>query len=216
MGRKMRHTVSKDLFAYWNQLRGARAAPDRGDIDPAAIRHVLADSFILEIDSARLFPIRLCGTRVNALKLSEQKGQSFLDLWRSEDRRSVASALLTVIDDVAPVVAGVRALAPTEGAANIMARGDMSFELLLLPLRHFGKTHSRVLGSLSSREPSNWFGKTAAPPLSLISMRIIRPEEAKEAIATRIPSSGVSFGTKRGPHFVVYQGGKSGVQSSLF
>jgi hypothetical protein len=211
----MRHTVSKDLFAYWNQLRGARAAPDRGDIDPAAIRQVLADSFILEIDSARLFPIRLCGTRVNALKLAEQKGESFLDLWRSEDRRSVARALLTVIDDVTPVVAGVRSPAPTEGPANIVARGDMNFELLLLPLRHFGKTHSRVLGSLSSREPSNWFGKTAAPPLSLISMRIIRGDEAQEAIAMRISTSRMALGTKRA-NFVVYQGGKSGVQSSIF
>jgi hypothetical protein len=91
----MRHSVSRELYAYWNSLRGARAAPDRSDIDPAAIRHVLADSFIVEVEQACVFPIRLCGTRLNALWLSDQKGKSFLDLWRAEDRRNVAAALLT-------------------------------------------------------------------------------------------------------------------------
>jgi hypothetical protein len=211
----MRHPVSKDLFAYWNELRGARAAPERGDIDPAAIRHVLADSFILETDSAGVFPIRLCGTRINALRQSEQKGKSFLELWRLEDRLNVAATIFTVIDGVAPVVAGVRVLKPQ--ASPALHHRDMNFELLLLPLRHFGKTHSRVLGALSSRDPCNWPAGQAAPPLNFISMRVIRTEEAQQVTTTRPGASRVALaGARTPPKFIVYQGGKSGIESNIF
>ncbi len=211
----MRHPVSKDLYAYWNRLRGARSAPDRGDIDPAAIRHVLADSFIIEIDSACVFPIRLCGTRLNALRLTEQKGRSFLDLWQEEDRRSVAAALLTVIDGVTPIVAGAKARAPTDPRWNSPLNNDMSFELLLLPLRHFGKTHSRLLGSLSSSDQVDWFGRAVASPLELASLRVIRlQEEGNVARPNSVNFTPLPLG-RRIPKLVVYEGGKSGLQSGI-
>ncbi len=211
----MRHPVSKDLYAYWNRLRGARSAPDRSDIDPAAIRQVLADSFIIEIDSACIFPIRLCGTRLNALRLAEQKGHSFLDLWQEEDRRSVAAALLTVIDGVTPIVAGAKARAPMDARWNSPSNNDMSFELLLLPLRHFGKTHSRLLGSLSSSDQRDWFGRAVASPLELASLRVIRLQEtAKVTRATSTDLTPSPVG-RRIPKLVVYEGGKSGLQSGI-
>ncbi len=206
----MRHPVSKDLFAYWNGLRGARAAPDRSDIDPAAIRHVLADSFIIEVDSACLFPIRLCGTRVNALRMSEQKGESFLGLWTPEDRRSVAAALLTVVDGATPIVAGARSRSPLDAP-----RQDMTFELLLLPLRHFGKTHSRLLGSLAPCEQKDWFGKVTTPGLDLVSMRVIRPNETPAPGLKRAPALSSSNPRSIAPRLVVYQGGKSQFHSGL-
>jgi hypothetical protein len=204
----MRHSVSKDLYDYWNKLRGARTAPDRNDIDPAAIRHVLPDSFILEIDPACLFPIRLCGTRLSALWLRDQKGASFLELWRPEERRSVAAALLTVIDGAAPVIAGVRAHAPE--AARLSPDSParcLDFELLLLPLRHFGKTHSRVLGSLASFNQASWFGRFAASRLDLVSSRVIRGHE--QARIHRPMATAPRLQEARVRRLVVYEGGRS-------
>src|SRR5205085_5611280 len=43
----MKLSSSRDLFAHWNERRGKRMAPERGDIEPAAIRKVLGDTFIL-------------------------------------------------------------------------------------------------------------------------------------------------------------------------
>ncbi len=64
----MKHPTSRLLHAYWNGLRGARAAPERGEIEPGEIRHVLADSLILEIDAPRQSAtVRLAGTRLCAL-----------------------------------------------------------------------------------------------------------------------------------------------------
>jgi len=210
----MRHSVSKDLYAYWNWLRGARAAPDRSDIDPAAIRHVLADSFIVEVEPACVFPIRLCGTRMNALWLSDQKGKSFLDLWRAEDRRNVAAALLTVVDGATPAVAGALACPPSvndgrSGANFAEFDRDLNLELLLLPLRHFGKTHSRLLGSLSSSNQTSWFGRAVAAPLCLKSLRIIRAQEQKPTAQSS--SVGLSpRGTPRpAPRLIVHEGARS-------
>jgi hypothetical protein len=197
----MRQTVTKELFSYWSRLKGARSAPDRSDIDPAAIRHVLADTFIIEIDGGCVFPIRLSGTRLNALWLHDQKGASFLELWREEDRRGVAAALLTVIDGVTPVVAGVRARAAE-------AARTLELEMLLLPLRHFGKTHSRLLGSLAPSCQPDWLGRAPAQPLELVSLRVIGASEQKgltlnpHVVFSPWPAPGSR------PRLVVYEGGK--------
>ena len=92
----MKHQATRELFAYWNALRGERTAPQRCEIDPSAIRNVLADTFMLDVDVAQRFPVRLAGTRVSGLFDADQKGESFLSLWRAEERRNIAAVLLTV------------------------------------------------------------------------------------------------------------------------
>ena len=69
-----------ELYAYWNRLRGARSARERNDVDPGAIRGVLADTFMLDFDEKRGFPFRIAGSRANAIFLKELRGLSFLDL----------------------------------------------------------------------------------------------------------------------------------------
>lgn len=164
----MRQKAINDLFRYWNELRGERAAPERNEIDPSAIRHLLADSFMLDIDGARHFPFRLAGTRVNALCAEEQKGASFLRLWAREERSSVADVLLTVADGACPIIAGASG-APDGHAA-------CSFELLLLPMRHHGKTHSRILGMIKTAQSPAWLGVLPLGPLNLRTLRIVDAE----------------------------------------
>lgn len=199
----MRQQVSKDLFGYWSRLKGDRAAPERADIDPGAIRSVLADTFIIEVDAAGEFPIRLSGTRLNALWMTDQKSASFVGLWKQEDRRNIAAALLTVIDGVAPIVAGARA----------RPRGlpALDLELLLLPLRHFGKTHSRILGSLAPSHQPDWLGVATAGPLELLSLRILQPKIAQYVVADLPPAERIADyrPVPSRPQLVVYEGGKS-------
>lgn len=198
----MRHETNQQLYAYWSRLKGARSAPERSEIDPAEIREALPDSFIIEIDGSGRFPIRLCGTRLNALWLDEQKGRSFLDLWSQEDRRTLASLLLTVMDGVAPVVAGA------EGRAG--DAGDMvELELLLLPLRHFGKTHSRVLGALAPARRPRWLGVAPANPLRLKSFRVIAPSEARYRLLEQIGRRAARPAAAKRPELILYRGGKA-------
>ena len=197
----MRHRVGKELYDYWKRLKGARAAPDRSEIDPSAIRHLLADSFIIEVDEAETaFPIRLSGSRLNALWLTEQKGRSFLELWREQDRESLSTTLMMVVRGVSPVVSAVQG--GPKGAE------PMDFELLLLPLRYFGKTHSRIMGSLAPMRRTSWLGSSAVEPLSLNSMRFIEETDHRapwgfsKFVAPPPPES-------QPPRLVVYEGGKS-------
>ncbi|MFO1125341.1 MAG: PAS domain-containing protein [Methylocystis sp.] len=159
----MKLPVTRDLHDYWEWLKREREAPDRADIDPVAIRHILADTFIIEVDARRRFPLRLCGARVNALWLGEQKGSPFLGWWRTRGRPDVAEAIRQVIDQERPLIGHAR--------AKTQAGETTELELLLLPLRHFGNRRSRVLGSLAPVRPPAWLGVCSIGQLDLVASR---------------------------------------------
>ncbi|WP_158807940.1 PAS domain-containing protein [Beijerinckia sp. L45] len=206
----MKHQATNELFRYWNELRGERTAPERNEIDPGAIRHVLADTFMLDIDADQRFPFRLAGTRVNALFDAEQKGRSFLDIWTEEERRNLAGVLMTVADGACPVVAGA--------IASPAGQGECPFELLLLPMRHHGKTHSRILGIIKSVKTPSWLGMLPVGPLKLRSLRIVdgdemelidvRPQAGPHRLASKLRGAGSKMDIR--PFLRVIEGGASG------
>jgi hypothetical protein len=196
----MKQPITRELYAYWSRLKGARLAPEHNDIDLLAIRHLLADVFTIQIDRLRQFPFRMCGTRINAYWLSEQKGRSFLDLWEAEDRRRVSSAIAAVLDGVEPLVAGAHIDAHESAALDM--------ELLLLPLRHFGKTHALMLGALTPAQDPAWLGRRRAPALALRSMRIVHASELRMPTLRHADAPGP-------PNLVIHEGGKAGEGARL-
>ena len=166
----MRQQATRELYSYWNAIRRERAAPDRAEIDPASIRAILSDTFMIEVEGDGAFSLRLTGARLNALWLTEMKGRSFIDLW-GEDRASVAAALWTVMDGAVPVVMGASA-APRD-------RLPAELELLLLPLRHHGRTHARILGALAYANTPDWLGLIPVERMALKSMRIMSASSAR-------------------------------------
>jgi hypothetical protein len=163
-----------ELYAYWNRLRGARSAPERNDIDLGAIRGVLADTFMLDFDETRGFPFRIAGSRANAIFLKELRGLSFLDLWRDGDRGELDSVLHCVADEAQAFLIGAEARPPGLGAVDI--------EAILLPLRHHGLTHSRVLGGFAVHAAPAWMGLMGAGPIALTSLRAL-DSSARRALA---------------------------------
>ena len=161
----MKLAATMELYAYWNQLRGGRSAPERNDVDPGAIRGVLADTFVLDFDDQRGFPFRIAGSRANALFLKELRGLSFLELWRDADREEVDSVLHCVADEAQAFLIGAEAGPPGLDAVGI--------EVILLPLRHHGLTHSRVLGGLALHAAPAWMGLSGAGPIALTSLRAL-------------------------------------------
>ena len=161
----MRHRATRELFDYWNALRGPRAAPERAEIDLAAIRGLIADMFMLDVYAEHLFPFVLSGTHVNALACTEQHGRSFLDLWAQHEQRNVAALLLTVIDAACPLIA----------AANAKPEGwqDHEIELLLLPLGCRGKDRTRILGLIAPATPPSWLGLLPVQDMALRSVQTI-------------------------------------------
>jgi hypothetical protein len=174
-GRAMKLASSRELYAYWNALRGSRSAPERAEIDPVAIRGVLADTFILEIDRRAGYPFRIAGARTSALFLSELRGRPFFDMWDEASRGEVDEMLTIVTDEASPIVAGALAKPARFQAVEL--------ELLILPLRHRGATHSRVIGLCAPAAAPNWLGLAPAAPLALQSMRVQRRSDERAGLA---------------------------------
>jgi hypothetical protein len=122
--------------------------------------------------------MRISGARTNALFLRELRGAAFLELWQEPDQGEIAAMLSVVAGEAVAVVAGVSA-AP-EGLRPV------ELELLLLPLRHRGDTHSRVLGACSPAFLPSWIGLVAAAPMRLFSLRVL--ESAESATGKRTSS----------------------------
>ncbi len=173
----MKHDATCELFDYWNRLRGSRTAPERSEIEFAAIRNLLADMFMLEVDAAHRFPFVLSGTRVNALACAEQKGRSFLEFWAPQEQRAIAAMLLTVIDASCPVIA--TASAAPEGWPN------HEIEILLLPLGRPGHERARILGLISPSAPPRWLGLRPARNMSLASLHPIDSESMMRRLEVR-------------------------------
>ena len=161
----MKTASTRALFTYWDGLRGQRTAPERGEIEPGAIRHALLDTFILETSSDGP-NFRLAGTRLCALFGGELKDRTITSLVAGmAPRVELARLIEAVMDESAGAVAGLSIGAESGSAAD--------FELLVLPLRHRGKTHARVLGALSPVSACPWLGLLPVKSVDIRSMRFI-------------------------------------------
>jgi hypothetical protein len=193
----MKHATTRMIFAYWDQLRGERSAPERGEIEPGEIRHVLADTFILEVGPERAATIRLAGTRICAFFGRELKGEPFDRLWRPDAIQDLRRSIEVVVEEAAGVVAGLEAVTEEGVSAE--------FEMILLPLRHRGKPHTRALGALSPIIVPPWIGLYPVRHLTASSQRVLWPS-GREAKLVRGDHDGSPVERRR--RFVVHAGGQ--------
>jgi hypothetical protein len=204
----MKHATSRELYEYWNRIRGTEPAPRRSEIEPSDIRRILADTFILEVIDREHYLVRLAGTRMCSVYCREIKNTEFLDLWSDEDRQAVATLATAVSIDGAGAVV----------TADIKTRRGQgaTAEVLLLPLRHGGKTYDRILGSYGVIERPYWLGAEAVVMQRIASLRLIWPDQQprfarrssdRVASPTLIPFPVTA--RNRRAHLTVLDGGKS-------
>jgi hypothetical protein len=193
----MKHPSNRDLFEHWSERRGARPAPERGDIEPAAIRRALGDTFVLAAGGIGNPAFRLAGTRLCALFGRELKGECFVKLWHGRDQTAARELIAVVMEEQIGLVASATA-APAEPAL-----APISLEILLLPLAHGGRNDARLLGAMAPTTAPYWLGVMPVGLLSLGMFRHIgRAEEAASlrfAAGTGRPRQGLT----------VYDGGRS-------
>jgi hypothetical protein len=193
----MKHPANRELFAYWNAQRGARPAPERTEIDPTAIRHVLGDTFVLAWAGFGHYPFRLAGTRLCAMFGRELKGENLVALWDECGQAALRELIAVVIEEKAAVVASI------SGATKDDTFQTVKFELLLLPLAHRSRADARVLGALAPLTAPYWLGAKAMRPLTLGMYRHIDPDIDAVAFPRLTAGAGRQ---RRG--LVVYEGGR--------
>jgi hypothetical protein len=193
----MKHSSIRELFDYWNTRRGTRPAPERGEIEPGAIRRVLADTFMLSFDPRSGHPFRIAGTRVCAAFGRELKGVAFTVLWAGASRDPVRDVLATVATESVGVVAGA--------SGRSCEGGALELEFLVLPLAHRGGASARILGALVPTEVPFWLGAEMLGPLTLGTIRYLGPQTGPYSVPRAAPALPSTTRVRHG--LVVYDGG---------
>lgn len=137
----MKHPSSRAFFAYWDVKRGTARAPDRADIDPAAVRELLGDIFVLSCEPNPGFPFRVAGTRVCALLGRDLKDHSFAALFSEASRSEIEEIATVVADETLAAIAGLTAARDDGSKAHL--------ELLLLPFNARPHTPVSITGVLA-------------------------------------------------------------------
>lgn len=217
----MQKATSRELYNYWNGLRGARSAPDRRNINPTEIRNALANTFILESQDENDFAFRLAGSHLCSSYCRELKGRSFFQLWHDKDRDAVETLIRAVTEDHAV------ALMTFRGTTAVGT--DASFETILMPLRHNGSTDARILGGLTVIDEPYWLGSQAIVEQRITGLRLIWPDDSaiqqeardisaiveddvawgENISASPIPAQVHGFSARRYAHLAVIDGGRS-------
>jgi hypothetical protein len=206
---KLEGTIA--LFQYWNRLRAGRTAPKRTEIEPADIKSLLADTFILEKDTRGGAVFRLAGTRLCASHGRELKGFAFASLWQEKDQRMVHRLAQSAFNAKAVVVLSYRGFSQNGRTAE--------FELIMLPLDG-GLENPRCLGAAIPSEKPFWLGADPIVESAIETVRVVDPDREpiflKSRPAISVPSLAptqvaLAQGPSRGRrirHLIVLEGGR--------
>jgi hypothetical protein len=210
----MRQDGSIKLFQYWNRLRAGRPAPRRTEVEPADIKALLGDTFILENDVRGEAVFRLAGTRLCAIYGRELKGFAFSSLWGDRDRRMVGRLVHNVLHENSVLLIAYEAI--SRGGRRVPV------ELLLLPLAG-GEESRRALGVATTTDKPYWLGADPIVDSTLEAVRVIDPDRetvpgsrASIDVPTLAPNdigsethTDALTGIRRIRHLVVFPGGRS-------
>ena len=97
---------------------------------------------ILEVGGPHRYAVRLAGTRICSLMGRELRERAFVETFAPGDWPELYALLDSTVRTATPAVANV--IGETEG------KQLLGLELLLLPLRHHGRTEARLLCSLAA------------------------------------------------------------------
>lgn len=209
----MQHNKSVELLAYWNRLRGSRAAPERNEIAPSAIASHLADTFILQISAGGESRFRLAGTRICSIYGQELRDLPFVALWRASDRNTISRLVRTCMANKSAIQLNYEGLT---------GRGRKAlFELLFLPLASETNEHY-LLGAIIALGKPFWLESDAILENRVQSIAVLgslpRPKERHETatlpgLAAPLPQTSAMMGREIG-HLRLFQGGKNNDKDS--
>lgn len=205
----MNNPASKQLYAYWNEVRGDRHAPRRFEIEPARLAALLPDAFILERFGDMDIRYRLAGTRLIEHFGSDFRGTSFFDGFVAGDKRIIERRIRNMVNLGGGALLEINSATPSGR--------EVSHECIILPLMHLRDTVDRFVGCVSALDEPAWLGEEPLSQRSLTSSRaILNADEAASlvpfpqpaALDENIRTARIVRSQRR--YFRVYDGGLSG------
>lgn len=204
-------STTRNLYAYWNDVRNKRVAPRRFEIEPMKIAALLPETFIVECKGLLDFRFRLAGTRLCENFGRELRGQGLLDFWQDADREVLRVMLNRIVIDAQ--IGTVVFDSITDDNRTVR------FEMLLLPLIHNGASINRVMGSITAVDAPLWLGSRALVRHAVVEIEVYAP--ANDGSYSALSNAGneeanqatiVQQGDRR---FRVYEGGRPSEQPDI-
>ena len=128
------------LEEYWHSVRHGRLMPAREDIDPAGMRRLLPNVFLLDVvDRPARFRWRLAGTRIGDLENAEHTGKWLEETIHHTQDPFLAYCRMTVGERRPTCHAALRY--DVDGGSRPLIR-------TLLPLSEDGQSVSMLLGAI--------------------------------------------------------------------
>lgn len=145
----LREPLCRDMLAYWNEVRGVRAMPRPGEIDPVRFARHMPNLLMVQVnwDPFDLTYRLLGGDVVNA------HGANFRGR-RVLDSPSHTGSFSKVLFRFYKFVAGEQRPYAVAGTMEYTARGRVGVEAVYLPLSLDGSRTDRILGAAISTELS--------------------------------------------------------------
>lgn len=200
-GRTMKHAATRELYAYWDRLRGERPAPRRDELDPTAIPRLLPDIALLERHESGAIAVRLAGTRLCELFQRELRGSLFRALWTAGSRSEVEEVLVDVMAE-----AGVAVVATSCRRAG---REPLAAEMVALPLADRAGRRCFAIAALSLGPAAALADGMPIEALDAESARLTWPRGGAGAAAAAALEIAVPAGDpRRVGHLIVYDGGR--------
>jgi len=134
------------LYAHWQTVRGARPAPARHEIDPAAIATVLPSIAIFDVEEApRRYRIRLMGSRNVTWYGADPTGCCLDELDIGNGRAELCATLGQVVALVVP--------GHMTGEYTRQEGQSLRYERLFMPLSNDGRRVDMLLGAVCRLPP---------------------------------------------------------------
>lgn len=137
----IRNQQLRDLYTYWQTMRGDSRIPPRSAFDPIRVPRLLPSLILLDVepDTGRLI-VRLLGTRVATVYGRDYTGQYLDEVYFGSNARSVLDDYGTCAREGIPVL----------GERNFRNVRDVVYrmERLILPLSDDGKEVNKLISGL--------------------------------------------------------------------
>ena len=165
----MKHKNSHLLVGYWSRLRKGRAVPDQTDIDPRAIKRMLSQVFILDVENPQRPIYRLAGTGLCQRFGFELKGTGFLAHWEPQSSLALASLLRQALKLKQPVC-----LTSIGASADC---GMVELETVLCPVSFNGEEPTRFIGLIQILSDQTQLGGKPIAFQRLAASQLVREDE---------------------------------------
>ncbi|MEJ0026998.1 MAG: PAS domain-containing protein [Rhizomicrobium sp.] len=165
----MKHKNSHLLVGYWSRLRKGRDVPDQTDIDPRAIKRMLSQVFILDVENPQRPIYRLAGTGLCERFGFELKGTGFLAHWETQSSLALGALLRQAMTLKQPVCLS------SIGATSDC--GMVEIETVLAPISFNGGQPTRFIGMIQILSDSSALAGKPIAFQRLAASQLIREDD---------------------------------------